>query len=121
MAADVGGDGGRVGVVWGQAGDTEYRDRAQWGAVEGVAVALEQEDLFDVREQAADVVGRGQDFDRADIDAVVAAVGGGVVDGDLLPREGVQGGEEPTLVLTHTEYIVGAALVQVGGVAALGV
>src|SRR5215470_2464773 len=61
MSADVGGDGGGVGVGGGQAGDTEYRDCAQWGAVKGVAVALQQEDLFDVWEQAADVVGRGQD------------------------------------------------------------
>ena len=70
-----------AGLARGQAGDAENGDRAEQVPVRGVAVALDEEDLRDVREQGGDARGGRHGLDRADVDAAVAAVGGPVPGG----------------------------------------
>jgi hypothetical protein len=51
-------------------------DGAEQGPVRAIAVALDEEDLRDVREQPADPAGGRQGLDGAHVDPAVAAVDG---------------------------------------------
>jgi hypothetical protein len=70
-----------AGLARGQAGDAGDGDGAEELPVRAVAVALDQEDLPDVREQGGDPRGCRHGRDGAHVDAAVAAVRGPGLDG----------------------------------------
>ena len=110
-----------AGLARGQAGDAEDGDGAEEAAVRAVAVALDQEHLPDVREQFGDALGGRHGLDGADVDAVVAAVCGPVLDGERFPAQRVGRVEQVRLVLPDREHELRAPAHDLPGVLTLGV
>lgn len=119
MSSGEAGQPCRFGACGGQAGDAEDRDRGRRSAVEVADVTFDQRDLPDMRERQ--VLGCGQDADGAAFDTAVASIGPGMADRRLLPRQGIERGEQFRLIFLDAEAEIRAAAVEVLGGVALGV